>query len=62
MLIPTQKVGKTKKKGEHGYEKAKHYHQYYDDGDVHVDSAHVHDLLRLYFRCTPTKRVTPCAA
>ena len=47
------------KKGERGYEKAKHYHHYYDDGDVHVDPAHVHDLLRLSFRCTLHSKSKP---
>ena len=41
-------VGNTKK-GEHGYDEAYEHYQYYDDGDVHV--WHVHDFLRLSFRC-----------
>ena len=45
--------------GEHGYEKAVHYHQYYDEGDVHVDLRHVYNLLRPSFRCALHSRRNP---
>ena len=71
---PIDKVGKLwynntnlidrwlKEKGEHGYEKALHNHQYYTDGDVHVDLRHVYDLLRSFSDAFSIQGVNPCTA
>ena len=57
--ITNQKDRQMNEEGEHGYEKAVHYHQYYDEGDVHVDLRHVYDLLRSFFRCVLHSRSKP---